>query len=167
MTQSSLVSIYSDELKLIIPLGELNTPSENMFMPFYFEVRVAIFVTLLISLVVIQVINRCSAEIRQASYEGNDTPTLNLASLSLCGGQLHVPRGSVARFIVMMVIWCLIFKTCYQSELFKLQGDSRKPVVKSIAQIIGQNFTRHGTDYDYETVQKYTRDHGLPEYEIL
>lgn len=127
------------------------------------------FVTIFIGLGVIQIINRCSLVIRNIVFgHGNNTPTLNMASTFLAGYQNRVPEGNFARFILMLfIIWCLIFTTCHQSELFKhLQSDERKPPAKSFAEIIEKNLTYHGDINVLLTINKYASDKGLPRYSI-
>lgn len=99
---------------------------------------------------------------------GHDTPTLNMASTFLAGYQNRVSEGSFARFILMLfIIWCLIFRTCHQSELFKhLQSDERKPPAKTFVEIIEKNLTYHGDINVLLTINKYASDKGLPRYSI-
>jgi len=54
-----------------------------------------------------------------------------------------VPRRNFARFLLMLfIIWSLIFRTCYQGLLFEyLQGDGRKPPIKSIKELLSRNLT--------------------------
>lgn len=136
------IGIY--EFKLLIPPGELFTSLEKLFLTFDYEVWLAIIGTLVMGLVVIQVVNLCSLKVRNFVFGTNiKTPTLNLAEIFLTGGQLKVPGRNFARFhFVLFSIWCLIIRTCYQSELFKhLQADERKQEAKSIAELIAMNFS--------------------------
>lgn len=91
--------IMTDEVKLVVPPGELYTPLEKMFIMFQYEVWVAIFVTIFIGLAVIQIINRCSLVIRNIVFgHGNNTPTLNMASTFLAGYQNRVPFSCFSSF---------------------------------------------------------------------
>lgn len=132
------------ELKLAVPPGELYTPLEKIFLPFDLEVWIAIVVFLLIGLATIQIINLCSIKVKNFVFgNGIRTPTVNFTEIFLSGGQFKVPRYNFARFLLtMFLIWCLIIRTCYQSEYFKnLQADKRKPQVKTFAELIERNFT--------------------------
>jgi hypothetical protein len=134
----------TDTMIFIVPQGELFTPVEKMFKPFAFEVWIAILITLNIGLVSIWLISLFPVVVRNFVFgRFINTPSLNLLSIFLNGGQHKVPTRNFSRFLLTnFVIWCLIIRTCYQSELFKhLQSDERKPPVSTFAQIAEKNFT--------------------------
>lgn len=136
-----------DRLAFAIPLGELYTPLEKMFLMFDDEVWVAIGITISTGLITIQVINCMSVKIQNFVFGSNiKTPTLNMISIFLNGGQLKVPGRNFARFIfILFIIWSLIIRTCYQSILFTLlQADPRKPTVQSIDELVEKGFTLYG-----------------------
>lgn len=133
-----------DKIVFVTPPGDLYMPLEKMFFMFQDDVWIAITATLLITLATIQCINFCGTKCRDFVYGRNiDTPTLNLISIFLNGGQNKVPRRNFARFMLMLfVIWSLVIRTCYQSELFKyLQADIRHPAPATIDDLIKMNFT--------------------------
>lgn len=129
-----------------IPPGEEYTMLEKMFLMYDVEVWIAIVVTLSIGLVTIQVVNCMSIKIRNFVYGRNiKTPTMNLVSIFLNGGQLRVPGRNFARFLfVLFIIWSLIIRTCYQSELFKYLQADRRPIVKSFDEMVARGFTLYG-----------------------
>lgn len=135
-----------------VPPGELYTPLEKFFFMFDQEVWIAIGVTLAMGLSIIQTINLLSSDVQNFVYGSNiKTPTLNMISIFLNGGQLRVPGRNFARFIfVLFIIWSLIIRTCFQSELFKcLQADFRKNSVGSFEELVSNGFTyfgRHDTE---------------------
>lgn len=138
------VSIMSEKISFIVPPGQLYTPLEKMFLMFDEDLWIAIGGTLMIALVVIQVINRTKPTVKEFVFGRLiQTPTLNLISIFLNGGQSRSPKRNMARFLVVMfVIWSLIIRTCYQSELFKyLQNDIRKPSIKTADEIVLSNYT--------------------------
>lgn len=127
-----------------LPSGEPFTQFEKMFMMFDDGVWTGIGCTLLVFLITLRVISRLPIEVRNFVLgNGVQTPIMNLIEVFLCGGQYKVPRRNFARFIlVLYVLWCLIFRTCYQSKLFEfLQSDIRKPRIESIADAKANNFT--------------------------
>lgn len=149
------------EFKLYIPPGELFTPLEKMFLTFEYEVWLAIFGTLVIGFVAIQVINLCPIKVRNFVFGFNiRTPTINLAANFLAGGQYKVPGRNFARFLLILFsIWCLIIRTCYQSELFKhLQADERKHEAKSLAELVAMNFS-FGC---FDALHQLAEEQGLP-----
>lgn len=135
---------HYDETKVFIPPGELYTPLEKMFLPFDFHVWIGIFATLSIGLVAIQIVNRFPLNVRNSVYgEGVTSPSDNLLSTFLAGSQQKIPARNFGRIILMLfIIWSLIIRTCYQSVLYKiLQHDLRKPELKSLKELIENNFT--------------------------
>lgn len=146
-----------DRVTFAIPQGELYTPLEKMFLMFDFEVWVAITIFLSIGLATIQVINCMSVEIRNFVFGRKiQTPTLNMVSIFLNGGQLKVPGRNFARFIfILFIIWSLIIRTCYQSILFNLfQADPRKPQVQSIDELVERGFTLYGKNLEHFSFKK-------------
>lgn len=147
---------------LTVPAGESYSALEKMFMPFQFEVWIAIVATLLTGFITIWIINLLSIKIRAFVYGLNiRTPTLNLMSIFLNGAQHRLPGRNFARFLLMMfIIWSLIIRTCYQSELFKyLQTDSRKPRIKSFDEMIEKNFTWYTINPAFEVnLQKHLKN---------
>lgn len=131
----------------MIPPGEPYSQLEKMFMMFDYEVWIAIFVTFMVALVSIQIVNRMAQSARSLVYGSNITsPTLNLMATFLVGGQNQMPRSSFARFLLMLfMIFSLIIRTCHQSTLFKfLQADLRKPMISSYQELVDRNFTYLG-----------------------
>jgi hypothetical protein len=137
-------AIFDDFLTFTIPAGEPYSQLEKMFLMFDKETWICIGVTLAGSLLVIQVINCMSIQVQRFVF-GRDvrTPTLNVANIFLNGSQIRLPGRNFARFILtLFIIWALIIRTCYQSELYKnLQTDMRRPRVKTIDEMNEKNFT--------------------------
>jgi hypothetical protein len=121
--------LFTDHLAFTVPGGEPYTLLE-LFLAGAF--------------LIIQVINFMSIVVQKFVF-GRDirTPTLNMVSIFLNGAQHKVAGRNFARFMLMMfVLWTLIIRTCYQSELYKnLQGDLRKPRIKTVEELNEQNFT--------------------------
>lgn len=131
----------------VVPPGEPIGQLEKMFMMFNFDVWMAIVATLLIALVSIQVINLMPRYVRNLFYGSEVTsPTLNLAETFLAGGQIQLPSGDFARFLLMMfIIFSLIIRTCHQSTLFQLlQSDFRRPRMASLEQLAANDFSYLG-----------------------
>lgn len=142
-SHSYLYDFYS----LFVPPGELYSSLEKMFIMFDAGLWIAITVTLFGSIVVIQIINFASTKIQNLVYGREvQTPTLNLVSIFLNGGQHKMPTQNFARFIAInFAFWTLVIRTCYQSELYKyLQKDIRKQEVQTINEMIQKGFTFYG-----------------------
>jgi hypothetical protein len=137
-------TLFNDYLTFSVPAGEPYSQLEKMFLMFDNATWVCIGATLIGAILVIQLINFMSLQLRNFFFgRNNQTPTLNLAEIFLTGGQNRVPGRNFARFLLMMfVLWTLIIRTCYQSELYKnLQDDMRKPRIKTINELNERNFT--------------------------
>lgn len=149
---------------IFIPPGNPYTPFEKMFMPFQVDFWIAIAATLSIACAVIQAVNFTSIKTQNFIYgRGIRTPMVNLADIFLNGGQYKVPKRNFARFfLVLFIIWSLIVRTCYQSELFKyLQGDLRKPVPETIDELFRLNFSMFNNSF-VEHYFGYSLKHKYP-----
>jgi hypothetical protein len=153
--------LYTDYLTFTVPAGEPYTQLEKMFLMYDRETWICIAVTLAGSMLIIQVINLMSNSVKRFVF-GQEirTPMLNLANVFLNGGQIRVPGRNFARFLLMMfIVWSLLIRTCYQSELYKnLQTDMRRPKIQSVDELNEQNFTlqyQEGSDMIFnETLKK-------------
>lgn len=135
---------YYTKYYFVIPPGEPYSQFEKMFLPFEFEVWIAILVTFSIGFLTIQIISRCPIHVRNFVYGRSiNTPTVNFVVIFLTGAQFKIPQRNFARFILILyIMWCLIIRTCYQSGMFNfLQKDVRKPQLASINEIFDRNFT--------------------------
>lgn len=155
------VSFMFTQFTFAVPPGELYTPIEKMFIMFDLELWIAIIVTLLIAIVVIQIINKLPGKVRNYVFGRNvTTPTLNLQATFLTGAPSKSPGRNFARFLLMMfVLWSLVIRTCYQSKLYQyLQADLRKSRVRTIKEMLDQNFTIFdGSLIDLSTVNSEGR----------
>lgn len=108
----TIVDFMSDTSSFLIPPGEEYTPFEKMFLPFDHATWVAITITMLIAVIVIQCLNYTSIRIRNLVYGDNvTTPTLNVLIAFMGGGQTVIPKKSFARFLLMMfIIFSLIIR---------------------------------------------------------
>jgi hypothetical protein len=136
-------ALYTDYTTCTVPSGEPYTQLEKMFLMFDKATWICIGATLAGALLVIQVINCLSIKVQKFVF-GRDvrTPTLNVASIFLTGGQHRVPRRNFARFLlILFIMWSLIIRTCYQSMLYKnLQKDLRRPRIKTFDELNEKNF---------------------------
>lgn len=151
------IPLFYFTMVFLIPPGEPYTTVERMFLMFDFEVWIAILVTFMVAIISIQVINLMSVKIQNFVFGKNiQTPTLNLTSTFFAGYQTKTPGRNFARFLLMLfIIWSLIIRTCYQSELFTfLQADIRKPPVATINELIERNFTVY-TVHSNERIAPY------------
>ncbi len=99
---------------------------------------------MLISIVVVCYIQRFQSE-RVKNFilgRNNRNPVLNLIAIIL-GHTIHnLPRGSFARYLLMMtILFYFVNRTMYQGYLFEfLQSNAREPEVASIQEMIKKDF---------------------------
>ena len=115
-------------------------------MMFDTETWIAISATLLIGLLATLSLHFVSTKVRNI-IAGRDiqSPTMNLISIFLSGGQVTTPRGFFARFLfTLFLMWSLIIRTCHQSMLFELmQADLRRPPISTFDELFESDLTIH------------------------
>lgn len=134
----------SSEHTFLIPCGEPYTPLEKLILPFEPEVWMWFLIFMGSGIVVIFIIKFTPKRVQVLVFGGGvDTPTLNLFQAFFGIGQIALPDGSFARYLLMMfILFCLVIRTAYQGIMFNfMQADMRKPEVQSIEEMITKNFT--------------------------
>jgi len=136
-----------DEAFFFVPVGEQYSSYEKLFLPFWWDVWLAIGLTLMIGLAAIAVVELCNYQ-EFVFGTGVTTPTLNLAIAFFGGGQTILPTRNFARFLLaMFILWSLVIRTCYQGEYYNyLQMDARKSTIQTIDEIIAGNLTIYADD---------------------
>jgi len=136
--------LFYNNYIFLIPPGVIYSDTEKLFMPLELEVWIATFVTILIALLTVQIINRLSQQVQDFVYGQNvNTPSLNIMIAFVGGGQSTLPQKSFARFLLMLfILFSLIIRTCFQSKYFEyLQGDFIKSEITSIEELVQRNYT--------------------------
>jgi hypothetical protein len=133
-------TIYeSFDYVFIIPEGDLYKPFEILFLPFDFMTWILIIVTFLIGVITILIIKMMSKNVQDFVFGSNvKTPITNLW-IGIYGlSQTKTPTRNFARYLLCCyLMYCLIIRTCYQSELnLFMQSDGRKPEMKTIDELI-------------------------------
>ena len=127
---------------LITP-GEPVTISEKLFLPFDFQTWIMLIITFGVALFVILVANFLPNIFRNLILgKGVQTPGLNLCYIFFGIGQMKVPDKSFPRFLLMsFILFCLIFRTCYQSKLFEfMTSDMRRSSPSTIDDLYDNGF---------------------------
>ncbi|CAG9810907.1 unnamed protein product [Chironomus riparius] len=161
------------EIILVTP-GELYLPFEKLFLPFDDWTWQLIVLTFLTAFVAIFVINRLPKIFQITIYGENvTTPVLNVVSSFFGISQVKLPDKNFPRFIlIMFVMFCLIFRTCYQSKLFELMtSEPRRAPPKSIEDLVDRNYTMYvpvnfaaGKDLTANEQWPYTKFVDILEY---
>lgn len=142
-THVSMTFLESSFIFLITP-GEPYTVSEKLFLPFDEDTWIWLTSTFAVTFFVIVVLNKLPQKYQDLVYgEGITTPTLNIVFIFFGLGQMKVPEKWYPRFLLMsFIVFCLIFRTCYQSKLFEfMTTDMRKLSPETIDDLYYQNFT--------------------------
>lgn len=128
----------------LIPPGLPYSDFEKMLLPFDNYIWIAIATTLLVCFILVKVVSFSPQWIQDSIFGKNiRTPEVNLIDIVLNGGQFKVPVKSFARFLLLIIVlWSLIIRTCYQTEYFNvLQADVRKPKIQSYEELVEKNFS--------------------------
>jgi hypothetical protein len=138
-------SVYDDtEYIFVITPGEPYNNYEKMILPFDTETWIYLILTFALTFFVIFIVNFMPRNIQSVIYGENIwTPTLNVVYIFFGLGQMKLPDKWFPRFILLMfIIFCLIFRTAYQSLLFEfMTSDMRKSSPKTIEELKHKNFT--------------------------
>lgn len=137
----------------VIPKGELYTPLEKLILPFDIETWFWFAIFIAGGIVAIFIIKIMPKVIQNFVFGRNvQTPILNMTQAFFGVGQLTLPGRNFARYLLMMfILFCLIIRTAYQGKMFEfLQQEMRKPEVKSVEEMIANNFTFLTYDHNVE-----------------
>jgi len=120
------------------------TPYEKLLLPFDEETWILLVVTFLITFFVIIIINRLSKGAQDIVYGKKiETPIWNVISIFFGISQTKLPTENFSRFILtLFIVFCLIFRTCFQSKSFEfLTDDPRRAPPKTVQDLIDRNYT--------------------------
>jgi len=145
------------ELFFIVPSGELYTDWEKLLLAFDTITWLLIVLTFFIAMTTIFIINFMPLYVQRFVFGRNvTTPSLNLFIAFIGLSQVVLPGRNFARFILALwIIWSLIFRTAYHGLLFEyLEGNGRKPEVKTIEEMMTKDFTYHVWGQNYAMVKE-------------
>lgn len=128
---------------LLVTPAEAYTMYEKLFLPFDLETWILLTLTFLVTFFAILIINNLSKTVQNFLYGQNiKTPLLNVFSIFFGIAQARLPAESFSRFIMMLfILFCLIFRTCYQGLLFKfMRSEPRRPPPQSLNDLIANNY---------------------------
>jgi len=140
----SLIPLVHRELFFAIPPGEPYTDWEILLLAYDTPTWILISVTFAASFIMILIINFMPTFVRNFVFgTGVTTPYLNVLIAFFGLSQVTLPARNFARFLLtLFIIWCLIIRTGYLGLLFEfMQGDKRKPEIKTIKELFQHNFT--------------------------
>lgn len=129
----------------VIPPGTPLTAFEKLLSPFDRTTWILIFSILATSFLAIQIVGLSIRRFRDLCFGDNvQSPTMNLLSVFMCGGQTKAPKTTNARLIFLnFVVWSLLIRTCFQSLSYRaLQMDLRHPPIQTLDELIVSGFTQ-------------------------
>ena len=140
----STVSVYNGHYLFALTPAELYTNFEKLWLPFDDFTWIFLLFTFVAAFSAIFVVKFMNVGIRHAFFgRENTTPSWNIIHIFFGISHLKIPKASIPRFIlILFILFCLIFRTCYQSKLFEfMTSDMRKPPPKSIEDLIIRDYT--------------------------
>lgn len=140
---ASQIFMSSDDL-MAVPPPENYDAYEKLVLPFDEVTWFWIFVTFSFLFSTIVVLRFAKPAIQDFVFGPKiDTPALNVLAAFFGISQIKTPNRNFARFmLILVIIYSLIIRTAYQGKMFEfLQKEMLKPQVKSISDMIDQNYT--------------------------
>ncbi|KAL7013934.1 hypothetical protein ACKWTF_015653 [Chironomus riparius] len=158
------------EVVLVTP-GHVYSSYEKLLLPFDKMTWILLVFTFFTAFLTIFVIYFLPEPIHRLFYGPNvKSPALNVISTFFGIPQLKDPRLHFSRFILMMfILFCLIFRTCYQSKMFEFMTTSpRRPPPNSMKEMAQKGYKLLARDHNvmYKDVMK-NGDINWPELEII
>jgi hypothetical protein len=140
----SLTKLYFDSNFLMAATpNEFYSNYEKLLLPFDDVTWTLLLLTFLVAFWVILIMKFAPSVLRDLIF-GHEilTPFLNVFHIFFGISQMKLPGASVPRIIlILFIIFCLIFRTCYQSMLFEfMTSDMRKPPPKTIDDLVSNNY---------------------------
>ncbi|KAL7012941.1 hypothetical protein ACKWTF_015113 [Chironomus riparius] len=126
--------------------GELYTPYEKLWLPFDDLTWKFLIFVFCVAFAAILVINQSPKLVQEGIYGVKiQKPALNVISAFFGIAQHKVPRKSFPRcLLIIFVLFCLIFRTCYQSKMFEfMTTEPRHPSPKSFQDLKIKNYTMY------------------------
>jgi hypothetical protein len=117
---------------------------EKMLLPFDIVTWTLLLFTFVVAFAVVLLLKLFNRRVRNAIVGKNiSTPGLNIIHIFFGIAQMRLPVASVPRFLlVVFIVFCLIFRTCYQGKLFEfMKSDMRKPLPSTFEDLIKKNYT--------------------------
>lgn len=114
--------IATAEFTLIFSTGEPYSQIEKLTIPYDTESWIAISITFSIGFLIILLLKNCKIELQNFVFGLSvKTPTFNMIKTFFGQSQNIEPRGTFARYLLMMfILFCLIIRTGYQGVQFEL-----------------------------------------------
>ncbi|CAG9799884.1 unnamed protein product [Chironomus riparius] len=140
------------EIVLTTP-GDPYSSYEKLLLPFDRPTWILLISTFITAFLVIFLINFLPKTVQDVLYGNVKSPALNVISSFYGVPQPQIPTLSFPRFILMnFVLFCLIFRTCYQSKLFEFMTSTpRHPAPTSMKDLAERNYKvyvqKHGVKY--------------------
>jgi len=140
----SLTKLYFDSNFLIAATpNEFYTNYEKLLLPFDELTWIFLLLTFLVAFIVVFVMKFAPVVIWSSLF-GHETltPLLNIFHIFFGISQMKLPAASVPRIIlILFIVFCLIFRTCYQSMMFEfMTSEMRKPPPSTIKDLVTNGY---------------------------
>jgi Ligand-gated ion channel len=150
------VSFDMQEIMFIIPPGRLYTSFEKLSLPFTNQVWFLISFVFLAGFFTIYVVSLKHKKLRSLVFGERVTqPAMNMLIVVFGLQQTKLPTKTFARFILLnFLLFCLVIRCVYLAALYRfLQTDRRHAEVKSIDQMIQNNFKFYIVPTSYDLIK--------------
>lgn len=155
---SSTKAYSYDNIVLAVPNPIPYSSFETLFFPFTVPMWTLISIMLAIAVTVIKVLECYNREYYEFVVGSKNTsPYLNLIKVLLTGGAFNEPKGSFARYLLILwIITSVVLQTVYQGQLFSfIKMNKMKASVKSIDELIERRISIKLIKENYATFLKF------------
>jgi len=131
-------------VSLYVTPAEAYTPYEKLLLPFDMLTWILLVMTFLIAFCVILIVNKLRKVIQNLIYGHNvQHPSYNVIGAFFGISQTRLPKKDFPRFLLaLFLMFCLIFRTCYQNKLFEfMTSEPRRAPPKIRSDLIDKNYT--------------------------
>jgi hypothetical protein len=130
-------------IAIIVPSEIAKSSIQKLFMPFSVQLWVASSLALLTGLVVITLIEFRFKKLKHLIIGSNIRAPFMEFAVGIFGGSSHVlPHRNFARYLLaMFLIFCLVLRSVYQSELFRIMKEDKQTVIRNIDELMERKMT--------------------------
>ena len=163
-TKARITNVFVDlSSRIVVTPAEPYTPYEKLFLPFDLETWILLVLTFFVTCFVIFIINRLPKSTQQLVYGQKIQNALwNVVSIFFGISQTLLPNENFPRFILtLFIIFCLIFRTCYQNKLFEfMTSEPRRPPPRTTEELIEMNYSVYAMIY-HNMIHEYENGRNI------
>lgn len=147
---ASTYTYMTEHNVFIVPVGRPISPFKAAFLPFTFELWLALGICFILAYLLMVIISFMDASVGVFVYGYHVRyPILNMWNVAFGGTLFHLPKRNFARFILMqwIILW-FVLRTGYLAQLFKQQrSPSPEEQFTTLSELIGKNGYKAFSDF--------------------